>query len=96
MELKEFIEKFCPDYKQKDKKWNELIEESINCYAAEQEADALFNEMFTNALENFKKQICEIQREECMYAARINEYGEIEGCYILEANEPDINEIMNS
>lgn len=62
MKLDEFVKKFCPDFKAKDKKWNELIKESFTCYAAEQEADEFFNQMFSDALENFKKKVCERQR----------------------------------
>lgn len=88
MELEEFIQKFCPDYKQKDKKWDELISESINCYAAEQEADALFDQMFNDALENFKKKVCERQRGYCVDMVICGD--------IMDSKEPTIDEILNN
>ena len=73
MELKEFLEKFLPDY---SNKWTTAINETPNFYDDEQKKLWACYHLFPKALPNFSDKICEKQRELCAQTALIVSYSQ--------------------
>ncbi|GHT02096.1 hypothetical protein AGMMS49525_04970 [Bacteroidia bacterium] len=102
MELKEFLEKFLPDYEAKLK--DALIAEKKVCDLcnlpftdAEKKAALmkLLKQVFPEALQNFVDKICKEQRISCSHSyliveQRYNDREFTEKC-ILESKQPDID-----
>jgi hypothetical protein len=98
MELKEFLQKFSPNY-------NDIEKEALT---VEKEAYQLTNTPFSDternsakyqllvrcfpaALQNFADKICEAQRELCNNHAHVGMGYWVEG--VLEADQPEIDEL---
>ena len=83
MELNEFIERFLPDYKNKE-----------NTQLTGRNSNGFMIDNFSEALQNFTNKICEEQRENCCeYAKGIDfSYGN-NSCKLLEVEQPKIEEL---
>ena len=81
MYLKEFIEKFLPDYEQKRKNYTK----EHNIFS-----DTFFAcEFFPQALQNFSDKLCSKQRENCFKSAEI-----IDKDVMMSAEQPKIEELL--
>jgi hypothetical protein len=77
MELKEFLEKFLPDYEVKRKPIENEVNKSfknsgINPAFKERHITDAMLPYFPDALQNFTDELCAKQREECVNTAEAN------------------------
>ena len=93
MELKDFLEKFLPDYEQKYKNSWEFYKKDVGIpnLSYNEFIVGFQNEYFTKALQNFADQICEKQRENC--AETIYNYSKYAKIKVLNSKQPKINEL---
>lgn len=105
----EFIEKFCPNYKERMAQLQAIIEEYCQQEPLTEremelhETISILNEgMFDDALQNFANKICEAQRKECAESASIDwidpfdfsaGHNGIDKKSILNADQPKIEEL---
>jgi len=98
MELREFLEKYLPDYKQK---WVVYMEKKYPSFVIYENDFIKFSidfiiDIFPEALQNFADRICKKQRENCNDSFdRVNcdGFDEIAYSAILNAEQPKIEEI---
>jgi len=93
MELKEFLEKFLPDYLNK---WTTAINEAPDFYDDELKELWACYDLFPKALSNFETRFSAEQRYNCYEAVRgkdyTNSYSDVRGD-IVEAEQPKIEEL---
>jgi len=96
MELKEFLEKFLPDFESKAKKLGVTIEDTVKLISEDAVKGAVMKSLldyyyFSEALQNFADRICKKQRENCANTQHISVsiYKE----QILNAEQPKIDEL---
>ena len=91
MELKDFLEKFLPDYEAKFQVKLENAPYFYDDFKAELFAQ---NDLFPEALQHFADKICEKQIQFCAEVVLANTDWEIDDCDILyAANNPNIDEL---
>ena len=98
MELKEFLEKFLPDYQEKLHQFTiDFIRETGLKVTPIQHCDTFNSKYFPEALQNYTDRICEKQRENCA-----DEYDDYKGKFenwvsfkfnIKKAKQPKIEEL---
>jgi len=94
MELKEFLEKFLPDYQEKLHQFTiDFIRETGLKVTPIQHCDTFNSKYFPEALQNYTDRICKEQRENC-----IDAWVNTVGAYytpnnIKKAKQPKIEEL---
>jgi RNA binding exosome subunit len=100
MELKEFLEKFLPDY---EERYEEGMTEAPGHYGDDHKKFWIFNYLFSETLQNFADKICEKQRDNCVEYLEgadklLNENGDCYSCissseWLEDAEQPKIEEL---
>jgi hypothetical protein len=98
MELKEFLQKFSPNYNDIEKEALTVEKEACNLagtpYTEDERNSAKYQlliKRFPVALQNFADKICEVQRELCNDHAHVSNMGYwVEG--VLDADQPEIDD----
>jgi len=98
MELREFLNRFLPDFKQKEIDFaDNKIAFHIRIKA---ETQAFYEKYFPEALQNFADKICEQQRENCaiIYAEEVlsGDGLPILAYNIINAEQPEIEELLTT
>jgi len=103
MELKEFLERYLPNYEEKREEWiidnEELISEIQRMHFSEIMTVCLHLSFITNyipeALQNYTDKVCKKQRENCrdnLFMSDLLDWRQA-GNVILSAEQPKIEEI---
>jgi DNA-binding protein Fis len=104
MELKEFLEKFLPDFNAKELDFT--VNELGLHFRIKVESDKFYEKYFPEAIQNFADKLCEKQRENCygevlrypyeIYDEDMKETNlcEIADIVLHDAEQPEIEELI--